>query len=100
MNPYARDHYRLRTELDTCVCRDRLRSHLVTWRRLDEWLPFGPSPRGRPVHGSVTSGGFALKKFIRYHNSGQTVATGRFLPYAGGTDILVWMGADRWFLAF
>lgn len=102
--PSAR-RYTLTSRLSPEQCERRLRRRLVTWRRLSDWLPFGRLPEDRPIRGTVTRRGFAIRKYVRYGNGMQTVARGTFVQTGSGTrvDVAVGMGPEAlvcWVLWF
>jgi hypothetical protein len=92
-NPWTRETRVLHSSLAPESCRERLRAETGSL-----WNPF--SAWNRPVRGRVTEKGFWILKSIRYRNSFQTEASGRWLPEGNGTRIEMSLGMNRWVAVF
>jgi hypothetical protein len=92
-NPFARQTRVLRSPLDAAACRERLRAETGSI-----WNPFAAF--AHPVRGRITDRGFCITRSIRYRNSFQTEACGRWMAEGDGTRIELSLGMSRWVAAF
>lgn len=95
-NLFARKRYLLHRTLSPETCAARLRTLIVSWRDGGAWVPFATDPNANPLQGRVSPDGFSIRNLVRYQNSFQTEAPGRFAATPSGTSIDVTIGLGRW----
>jgi hypothetical protein len=87
-NPFRRNHLTLHSPLDRETCRRRLQEITGSiWNPFSRWT--------HPLRGQVNDRGFWILKTLRYRNSFQTEARGRWSSEGTGTRIELSLGMNR-----